>query len=84
MLKLILGGDDMLKQMYLKSYKSIIGTFKENFQEKMLKKKIEDELYMQYIKNAIQEAEAYLANGGETYTLEEWQELMREKYGADI
>lgn len=74
----------MLKQMYLKSYKSIIGTFKENFQEKMLKKKIEDELYMQYIKNAIQEAEAYLANGGETYTLEEWQELMREKYGADI
>lgn len=84
MLKLILGGDDMLKQIYLKSYKSIIGTFKENFQEKMLKKKIEDELYMQYIKNAIQEAEAYLANGGETYTLEEWQELMREKYGADI
>lgn len=84
MLKLILGGDDMLKQMYLKSYKSIIGTFKENFQEKMLKKKIEDELYMQYIKNSIQEAEAYLANGGETYTLEEWQELMREKYGADI
>lgn len=84
MLKLILGGDDMLKQMYLKSYKSIIGTFKENFQEKMLKKKIEDELYMQYIKNAIQEAEAYLANGGETYTLEEWQKLMREKYGADI
>ena len=74
----------MLKQIYLKSYKSIIGTFKENFQEKMLKKKIEDELYMQYIKNAIQEAEAYLANGGETYTLEEWQELMREKYGADI
>lgn len=74
----------MLKQMSLKSYKSIIGTFKENFQEKMLKKKIEDELYMQYIKNAIQEAEAYLANGGETYTLEEWQELMREKYGADI
>lgn len=74
----------MLRQVSLKSCKSIIGTFKENFQGNILKRKIEDELYKQYIKNAIQEAEEYLANGGETYTLEEWQELMREKYGADI
>lgn len=74
----------MLKQISLKNYKNIVGTFKESIEEKMLKKKIGDELYMQYVKNAIQEAEKHLANGGKTYTLEEWQELMRERYGADI
>lgn len=80
----IKGGENILKQISLKNYKNIVGTFKESIEEKMLKKKIGDELYMQYVKNAIQEAEEHLANGGKTYTLEEWQELMRERYGADI
>ncbi len=74
----------MLKQVSLKSYKSIFGIFKENIQEKRLKKKIGDELYMQYIKNAIREAEEHLANGGKTYTLEEYRERLKELYGANI
>lgn len=74
----------MLKQISLKNSKGIIGTFKESIQEKILKKKIEDEMYMKYVKNAIREAEENIANGGKTYTLEEWQELMRREYNADI
>ena len=74
----------MIKQISLKSYKSIFGIFKENIQEKRLKKKIGDELYMQYIKNAIREAEEHLANGGKTYTLEEYRERLKELYGANI
>ena len=46
--------------------------------------KIEDEIYMRYVMNAIREAEEDIANGGKTYTLEEYQEIMRERYGADI
>ncbi len=45
----------MLKQISLKNYKNNVGTFKESVEEKILKKKIGDELYMQYVKNAIQE-----------------------------
>ena len=74
----------MLKQVSVKSYKNIVGTFKESIKEKMLKKKIGDELYMQYIMNAIREAEEDIANGGKTYTLEEYRERLREKYGAKI
>lgn len=74
----------MIKQISLKRYKSIFGIFKENIQEKRLKKKIGDELYMQYIKNAIREAEEHLANGGKTYTLEEYRERLKELYGANI
>ncbi len=74
----------MLKQVSLKSYKSIFGIFKENIQEKRLKKKIGDELYMQYIKNAIREAEEHLENGEKTYTLEEYRERLKELYGANI
>lgn len=74
----------MIKQVSLKNYKSIFGVFKENLQEKKLRKKIGDELYMQYIKNAIREAEEHLANGGKTYTLEEYRERLRKLYGANI
>lgn len=74
----------MLKQVSLKNYKNIVGIFKESIQEKMLKKRIGDELYMQYVKNAIKEAEEDIANGGKTYTLEEYRERLREKYGANI
>ncbi len=74
----------MLKQVSLKSYKSIFGVFKENIQEKRLRKKIGDELYMQYIKNAIREAEEDIANGGKVYTLEEYRERIRELYGANV
>ena len=74
----------MLKQISLKNYKNIVGTFKESIEEKILKKKIGDELYMQYVKNAIQEAEEHLANGGKTYTLEEYRERLRKLYGANI
>lgn len=74
----------MLKQISLKNYKNIVGTFKESIEEKILKKKIGDELYMQYVKNAIKEAEEHLANGGETYTLEEYRERLKNLYGANI
>ena len=74
----------MLKQVSLKSYKSIFGVFNENIQEKRLRKKIGDELYMQYIKNAIREAEEDIANGGKVYTLEEYRERIRELYGANV
>ncbi len=74
----------MLKQVSLKNYKSIVGTFKESIGEKILKKKLGDELYMQYVKNAIREAEEHLANGGKTYTLEEYRERLRRLYNANI
>ncbi len=74
----------MVKQISLRNNKSMVGTFKDKIQEKMLKKKIEDEIYMQYVKNAIREAEEHLANGAKTYTLEEWQEEMRRRYNANI
>lgn len=74
----------MLKQISLKSCKSLIGTFKESINERILKKKIGDELYNQYIMNAIKEAEEDIANGGKTYTLEEYKERMKKLYGAEI
>ena len=80
MIKSFLGDENML----LKKAKGMFMMFKENVQTKRLKKKIEDELYMKYIKEAIREAEEDIANGGKTYTLEEYRELMRERYGADI
>lgn len=39
---------------------------------------------MQYIKNAIREAEEHLENGEKTYTLEEYRERLKELYGANI
>ncbi len=74
----------MLNQILLKSYKNRVGTFKESINEKILKKKIEDKLYTQYIMDAIKEAEENIANGGKTYTLEEYRERMRELYGAEL
>lgn len=74
----------MLNQISLKSYKNRVGTFKESINEKILKKKIEDKLYTQYIMDAIKEAEENIANGGKTYTLEEYRERMRELYGAEL
>lgn len=74
----------MLKEISLKNYKNMVGTFKESIQEKILKKKIGDELYMQYVKNAIREAEEDIANGGKLYTLEEYRERIRKLYEADV
>ena len=74
----------MLMPISVKSYKNIVGAFKESIQEKLLKKKIEDELYMQYVKSAIREAEEDIASGGKTYTLEEWEELMRREFNAEF
>lgn len=74
----------MIKQITLKNSKNIARIFKDKIQEKMLKKRIEDEMYMQYVKNAIKEAEEHIANGGKTYTLEEYRERIRDRYGAKI
>lgn len=74
----------MLKQVSLKSCKNIVGTFKEGINEKILKKKIEDKLYIQYVIDAIKEAEENIAKGGKTYTLEEYRERMKELYGAEL
>ncbi len=38
-------------------------------------------MYKEYIMNAIKEGEEYLANGGKTYTLEEFEEEMDKEYG---
>lgn len=74
----------MIKQITLKNSKNIARIFKDKIQEKMLKKRIEDEMYMQYVKNAIKEAEEHIAIGGKTYTLEEYRERIRDRYGANI
>lgn len=74
----------MIKQITLKNSKNIARIFKDKIQEKMLKKRIEDEMYMQYVKNAIKEAEEHIANGGKNYTLEEYRERIRDRYGAKI
>lgn len=74
----------MLKQITLKPRTSFIGKFKANLYEQIQNKKIGDELYNRYVMNAIREAEEDIANGGKTYTLEEYRERMRELYGAEI
>ena len=74
----------MLKQVSLKNCKNVVRVFKDSVEEKMLKKKIEDAVYMRYVMNAIQEAEENIANGGKTYTLEEYRERIRNRYGANI
>lgn len=77
-------GDQRLKNILIKKLINIVKSYKECANKKMLKRKIEDEIYMRYVMNAIREAEEDIANGGKTYTLEEYQEIMRERYGADI
>lgn len=74
----------MIKQISIRSPKSIIGTFRANLCEKIRNKKVEDELYKRYVMNAIREAEEDIANGGRTYTLEEYKERMRQLYGAEV
>ncbi len=74
----------MIKQTTLRKNKNIVGVFKDKISKKILKKKIEDEMYMQYVKNAIQKAEEGIANGEKTYSLEEYRERLRQKYGAQI
>jgi len=61
-----------------------IVTFINTIKAKRIKKKMEDELYMQYVKNAIREAEDDIANGGKTYTLEEYLEILRDKYEVNL
>ena len=43
-----------------------------------------EEALERYMVKLIDEAEEYLANGGETITLEEWQEYIREEYNIAI
>lgn len=74
----------MIKQISLKNPRSLIGTFKINLFQKIKNKRLADEAYKRYVMNAIKEAEDDIANGGKTYTLEEWQELMRRRYNAEI
>lgn len=69
----------MLKQISLKNSKKVTGIFKTN-----LNKQLVDEMYKQYVINAIKEAEEDIANGGKTYTLEEYRERMKQLYRADL
>lgn len=71
----------MIKQLSIGSTKKIFKTYKANILKKIQLKKKGDEMYREYIMNAIKEAEEYLANGGKTYTLEEFEEEMEKKYG---
>jgi len=74
----------MLKQITIKNTKSLIGNFKANIINNIQNKKLADKMYMHYVMNEIKEAEEDIANGGKTYTLEEYRERLRENYGADI
>lgn len=71
----------MLKQLSINSSKGILKTYKANILKKIELKKKGDEMYKEYIMNAIKEGEEYLANGGKTYTLEEFEEEMDKEYG---
>ena len=70
----------MLKQLSINSSKGIFKTYKANILKKIELKKKGDEMYREYIMNAIREAEEDLANGGKTYTWEEFEEEMEKIY----
>lgn len=57
----------MLKQLSINSSKGILKTYKANILKKIELKKKGDEMYKEYIMNAIKEGEEYLANGGNIY-----------------
>ena len=61
------GGENMLKQLSINSSKGILKTYKANILKKIELKKKGDEMYKEYIMNAIKEGEEYLANGGNIY-----------------
>ncbi len=71
----------MLKQLSMNRTKCIFKTYKANILKKIELKKKGDEMYKEYLMNAIREAEEDLANGGKTYTLEEFEERMEQLYG---
>ena len=74
----------MIKQISMRNSKTLIGTFKANIYKKLQNKKLGDKMYMEYVMNAIREAEEEIANGGKTYTLEEYCERMKQLYGAKV
>lgn len=74
----------MLKQLSINSTKGIFKTYKANILKKIELKKKGDEMYREYIMNAIREAEEDLANGGKTYTLEESKKRIEQLYGIKL
>ncbi len=74
----------MLKQLSINSSKGIFKTYKANILKKIELKKKGDEMYREYIMNAIREAEEDLANGGKTYTLAESKKTMEQLYGIKL
>lgn len=74
----------MLKQLSINSSKRIFKTYRANILKKIELKKKGDEMYREYIMNAIREGEEYLANGGKTYTLEEYKKEMERLYYIKI
>lgn len=70
----------MLKQLSINNPKGVFKAYKANILRKIQLKKKGDEMYREYIMNSIREAEEYLANGGKTYTLEEFEEEMEKMY----
>lgn len=74
----------MLKQLSINSSKRIFKTYRANILKKIELKKKGDEMYREYIMNAIREGEEYLANGGKTYTLEEYKKEMERLYDIKI
>ncbi len=74
----------MLRQLSINSSKGIFKTYKANILKKIELKRKGDEMYKEYIMNAIREGEEYLANGGKTYTLEEYKKEMERLYGIKI
>lgn len=63
----------MLKQLSINSSKGILKTYKANILKKIELKKKGDEMYKEYIMNAIKEGEEYLANGGNIYFRRIWR-----------
>ncbi len=71
----------MIKQLSIGNKSNVFKTYKANILKKIQLKKKGDEMYREYIMNAIREAEEDIANGGKTYTLEEFEEEMEKLYG---
>ena len=71
----------MIKQLSISNKKNILKTYKANILKHIQLKKKGDEMYREYIMNAIKEAEEDIAKGGKTYTWEEFEEEMEKLYG---
>ncbi len=74
----------MIKQLYISDTKNVFKTYKASILKKIKLKKKGNEMYREYIMNAIKEGEEYLANGGKTYTLEESKKRMEQLYGIKL